>query len=308
VLRPISVAYGSQKLKSPAAIGWAMEWWGGEDPVLNRVCEEACGKLESRLPDAFGALTSSWPLPAEERNVIAHFLALHVLRSHAFRGWFEPVRERSLAEPRAERFRNSTQRRRFEAAMRSDRERGKKLISLMNKLATIFGSMHWTLLRFPEPLLLTSDQPVSAVPILDPGQIVEVAAMPDTGWLDTCEVRCPLAPRLALLASWWTGPEEAPTEGTWQQAVNLNTATSVQAVGYSFQTPERCPALAPAIFRDPPAPVLSALSPELLGGYGNDAARESPRRALAVRTVRDLVERQDHETVTLVTTAAPTAV
>jgi Protein of unknown function (DUF4238) len=307
MLRPVSVTYGPQKLKAPAAIGWAMEWWGGGDPVLNRVCEEACGKLETRLPDAFGALASSWPLSAEERNVIAHFLALHVLRSHAFRGWFELIRERSLAELGVERFRSRGQRRRFEQVMRSDRERGKKLISLMNKLATIFGSMHWTLLRFSEPVLLTSDQPVSAVPILDPGEIVEVAAIPDTGWLHTCEIRCPLTPRIALLGSWWMGLEGAPIEGTWQQAVNLNTATRVQAVRYSFHTPERLPAVAPAIFREPPAPVLSAISPDVLSGYGNHAARESSRRALAMRTVRDLVERQDHQTVTVVTAAAPTA-
>src|SRR4029077_5565648 len=97
-----------------------------------------------------------------------------------------------------------------------------RLISLINKLSSVFGSMHWTLLRFDDPLLITSDQPVAPVPLLTPGVIEPFAALPGGGWLDTLEVRCPLTPHLALLATWHMGPEAEPIAGTWQDAVNLN--------------------------------------------------------------------------------------
>ncbi len=66
----------------------------------------------------------------------------------------------------------------------SERERAASLLGMINKLATTFGSMHWTLIRFDEPLLLTSDQPVVAVPLLDR------ESRHDSGWADTVE-GCP---------------------------------------------------------------------------------------------------------------------
>ena len=303
LLQPVGVAHGPQKLKHPAGVGWDLEWWGAGDKVLNRVCEESCQKLETVLPQALAAAQSSWPLELSDRAVLAQFLALHVLRSRAFPDWLDAIRAQSLAGLR-ERFPSEQQYREFARVMGSDRERGKKLISLINKLGTVFGSMHWTLLRFDEPLLVTGDQPVSPVPLLAPGQVQEVAAIPDTGWLDTCEIRCPLTPRLALLMTWWSGPETDPLDGMWAHAVNLNTATTVQAVKQSFRYPGRLPALAPEVFAVPQPQVLSAISTGLLPGYTNETARTSNRREIAIKNVRQLVERQDHETLTILTGAA----
>lgn len=303
LLLPVSVAHGPQKLKSPAGVGWDLEWWGAGDKVLNRVCEESCQKLETVLPQALAAVQSSWPLELGDRAVLAQFLALHVLRSRAFPGWLEPIRARSLAELR-ERFPSDRHYKDFARVMSGDRECGKKLISLINKLGTVFGSMHWTFLRFDEPLLVTGDQPVSPVPLLGPGEVQEVAAILSAGWLDTCEIRCPLTPQLALVMTWWAGPEAGPVDGAWAHAVNLNTATTVQAVKQSFRFPGRLPALALEVFAVPQPQVLSAVATGLLPGYTNDTARSSARRELAIKKVRELIEQRDHETLTILTSAA----
>jgi hypothetical protein len=297
---PVSVEYGKQKPKSPAAVGWDLEWWGSDDAELNRVCEEAFGKLESKLPDALAAVRS-WPLNRNDRGVIAQFLALHVLRTRAFPTWFTGVRDSSLAQLQ-EHFQSRDEYEAFKRQRLTDRERAVRLISLINKLSSVFGSMHWTLLHFDEPLLITSDQPVAPVPLLTPGVIEPFAAIPRGGWLDTLEVRCPLTPHLALLATWHMGPEVEPIAGTWQDAVNLNLSSKAQATKQFVQTPEREPAMPPAIFAQPLPPIIVLISIQILSGYTLDAATRSLRRGQTSKIVTDLIELQDHKTITVLTT------
>jgi uncharacterized protein DUF4238 len=296
---PVSVEYGKQKPKSPAAVGWDLEWWGSDDAKLNRICEEACGKLESKLPDALAAV-ESWPLSQDDRAVIAQFLALHVLRTRAFPTWFAGVRDSSLAGLQ-ERFRSRNEYETFKHQRLTDRERAVRLISLINKLGSVFGSMHWTLLHFDEPLLITSDQPVAPVPLLTPGVIEPFVALPGGGWLDTLEVRCPLTPHLALLATWHMGPEAEPVAATWQHAVNLNASSKAQAAKQFIQTPEREPAMPGAIFAQMEPPILLPISIQILPGYTLDAATRSLRREQTSKIVTALIEQQDHKTITLLT-------
>jgi uncharacterized protein DUF4238 len=305
LLRPVSVRYGPQKLKAPAGVGWRKEWWGAGDDVLNRVCEENCGKLETVLPETLATVEPEWPLDLDDRAVLAQFLALHVLRTAAFTDWFTPTRDSSIAEYR-DHFPNRRSYERFRLQMRSDRERSVKLLSLINKLSSVFASMHWTLLSFDEPLLVTGDQPVCPVPILTPGVESPVAASPRDGWMDTSEIRCALTPQLALLMSWHLGPTVAPVAGTWAHAVNLNTAVIGQAVEQYFQTPTRLPALAPAIFREPQR-LLGPISLDVLPGYSVAEADVSPLRARTRKALEALIEDRDHETISVVHSELPAA-
>src|SRR4051794_17462345 len=132
--------------------------------------------------------------------------------------------------------------------MRSDRERAEKLLTLINKLSTAFGSMHWTLLRFDEPLLATSDQPVCGVPLLGDGKIRPISATLNDGWSETMEVRFALGPRLLWLGSWHMGPEAATIAGTWAHALDHNVAVTAQADLQWFHDPARPPALPARIF------------------------------------------------------------
>jgi hypothetical protein len=190
----------------------------------------------------------------------------------------------------------------FAAHARGDWQRANSLLSPLNKLATAVASMHWTLVQFDEPLLITSDQPVVGAPILGVGERREIEAMPSTGWADTIEIRFPLTPRLALLASWHPGVEcESVVPGTWEQAVNFNAAVRAQAHARWFHDPTRMPPFPPAVLW-PPATEFPALSPRLLPGYGSVAALNSPLRHWVLAEVQRLIERQDE---TLMCVARP---
>lgn len=71
LLRSVSLRYGPQKLKTPAAVAWEREWWRSGDPALNEACENACSQLESLLPDALAAIEADWPLRTPTRSVLA---------------------------------------------------------------------------------------------------------------------------------------------------------------------------------------------------------------------------------------------
>ena len=60
-------------------------------------------------------------------------------------------------------------------------------------LASMFGSMLWALVRFDEPCLFTSDQPVVAVPFQSGGP-EEVRPIPSAGLLQTLEYRIAIDP------------------------------------------------------------------------------------------------------------------
>ena len=190
--------------------------------------------------------------------------------------------------------------------LKSDRERSTKLFSFINKFSTIVASMHWTLLRFDERRLITGDQPVCPVPLLTPGVVTPIEAVPRGGWLDTCELRFPLTPTLALLGTWHMGAETTPVTGTWAQAINLNVAVRKQAVKQYFQTPELLPATPPAIDGTPQLYFLP-ISIEVIPGYSMGAARQSPLRHQTVREIQTLIDRQDRKTMTVVTSRSKAA-
>lgn len=298
LLRPVDVRFGLQKVKSPAAVAWRRDWWGADDPALNRACEEACGRLECVMPALLAEVEQRWPLAVEDRAVLAQFVALHIVRTQGFADWFAWERENSLEEFR-DRFTKREGFDVFRREMRTDRQRALKILRMINKLGTLVASMHWTLIRFREPVLITSDQPVCPVPLLADGTQAEVAAMPATGWIDTIEVRFPLTPRLALLGTWWVAPHGEPVEGSWAHAVNLNGAVRAQAYRQWFQTPHREPALPPAITREP---VLhfAPISPKVIPGYSTQAARESGLRERTKAEGERLIELQDDSTLTII--------
>lgn len=297
LLRPVSLRYGPQKLKTTAAVAWEREWWGSGDPALNEACEDACSQLENLLPDALAAIEADWPLRTPTRSVLAELMSLHVLRTRAFQRWFYPVRDASLAEYR-DRFADEHTFECWKLHMQSDQQRAERLLSAMNKLSTVLGSMHWSLLRFDEPLLITSDQPVCAVPLPAADPVQPFSAMPRAGWLDTYEVRFPLTPRLALLATWYMEAETTPVQGILDQAANLNTSVAGQASQQWFQTPECEPAFPESRPGEHPG-FLLPLATGLLEDYSMGAAIRSPLRDRTATIVRDLIELQDQKTVTI---------
>jgi hypothetical protein len=298
VLVRASVEYGDYKLRNPAAAGWVKDWWGSGDPALNEACEMACSPLEGHVPALLRDIDKRWPFPGDDvdRGILGQFMALHVLRTDGAKEFFAEARENSLGGMQAQ-WNASLPFERFADYMRSDGERARKLLAMVNKLASALSSMHWTLLRFQEPMLITSDQPVCPVPLLDEGENSPINPTPRGGWIDTIEVRFPLTPHHALLCSWHPWAEsDRPVEGTWAHAVNLNAAVRDQAGRYWFHDPRRKPPLPSPIFIAG-EPSLQPIVPEIIPGYSSGAARDSPLRSSVLTEIENLIERQEDSTM-----------
>jgi hypothetical protein len=296
--RRTRAAYGERKPKNPSAVGWVTDWWGSGDPSLNEACEKACRPLEGIVPPLLRAVEERWPFASDDddRGILGQFMALHVLRTDAAKQFFAVARENSLAGMRA-RWDKRMPFEQFAAHMRTDKERAHKLLTMVNKLASGFSSMHWTVLRFDEPMLITSDHPVCAVPLLDAGETREVDPTPAGGWMDTIEVRFPLTPHHGLICSWHPWAEQdRPVEGTWAHAVNFNAAVRGQAGRHWFHDPSRPPPLPALIYREVD-PTLQPITPEIIPGYSREVARESPLRRGVITEIEDLIERQDDSTM-----------
>lgn len=295
-LIPVDREWGIQKPKTPAAVGWQERWWSTDNPELNAMCEEACNRLETKVPPLLKRVRSSWPLEHEDRGLLAQFAALHVVRTDGFAEWFAQAREDSLKRYRHE-FSSPEGYEEFCRRMRSDAERAKKVLRL-NKMASLIGWMHWTLVVFDDPLLVTSDQPVAPVPILGEGQAEEVSVVPRGGWASLVEVRFPLSPYEALLGTWDPGNREAEiVRGTWATAIELNAITRAQARRY-YRTPEQEPAMPPAILKEQPH-AFGPLAPSLLSGYSTKVAMDSTRRKEAQAEVNRLIETGDDKTLSV---------
>jgi hypothetical protein len=246
VLRSVDVRYTSSVLRAPAAVGWVRDWWGKDDPTLNEDCEIAPRYLEDKVPRLLKEVEDLWPYSPADRALVAQFIALHVIRSDAGRDRVMEAREAALTQLRTAAD-DPALVECVAATVSTDRSLAQRLYGQVNKFASIFASMHWTLLHFDEPWLITSDQPVCPVPLLHQGETAQIDGSAGKGWIDMIEVRFPLGPRHALLAT-WVGPEhaEAAIPGSWQDAVNLNAASRAQARRQRFYDP-RC---------SPPSPSL----------------------------------------------------
>ncbi len=135
VLRPVSLEHGVQKPTTPAGAGWVRDWWGQDDPALNEACEAACQPLEGLVPELLANVEQRWPFAGDnERGLLAQFIALHVVRSEATRAWFAIAREDSLTSMQ-ENWNLSVPFDEFATVARSDKERARKLLAMINKLA-----------------------------------------------------------------------------------------------------------------------------------------------------------------------------
>lgn len=105
---------------------------------------------------------------------------------------------------------------------------------------TVFYAMHWTLVRFARPVLITSDHPIVLWPATEEPQPPTASA--GVGLLNTLEVRYPLTSQLCLLMTWHDEPD-APeiVPGNREKAQNVNGFTRAQAEDEWFYLPGATP-------------------------------------------------------------------
>lgn len=282
------VGGGLPEPKKAESVGYRRRFWS-ENPAVRRDYELACSRLEGHIPRLLSGLErGQLPREGEGRATLAEFIALHVLRTEAFREWHTAEVEHSIAKAEADPNYDGP----LEEVAEKLREPDEWLETFENTLASLgsaIGSMHLTFLKFEEPLLITGDHPVAAVPLMRPGQFSPFRGFPPGGCINTMEFRMPLTPSFAVIASWADRREARITvEAGEAEAVNLNLATIGLARRHWFSTPRRLPAL--------PDPLVleqrhsTPLTTTLIPGYGYDAIVRSDRRKRTFETIERKIE------------------
>lgn len=225
-----------------------------------------------------------------DRAELAQFIAIHIVRTGAFRVFLRGVTDEAIEDFREEeRLAPET----FRAAaqtFRGDRMHADALLGQISRIAGLLCSMQWSLVRFDADLLIAGDQPVVVLPI-QPTALTPASAMPDSGLANTLEIRFPLDPRTLLLMC-WADPNDpdAPLQGTFSQACNANCSQRAQALREWFYLSGTTPPfLVPPVMQ----PSVHPISTELQSGYSLEAAVRSGRRQAADALMAQIVGAQE---------------
>lgn len=289
--RVLLEAPGETELKRPSRVGFRRRFFS--DPKVARAAERRFSVYESEGISGLEQLGRSWPPTDQERLDIAKLVAVHMVRNPAF---VEATMSASstaisdnLDEYREQLTESQTQE--LIAHLTGEVFRIDHMFDLVPKHASLIASMHWTLLEFPEPLLATSDQPVTVVPLLPDGTTARVVAMPQTGYLMTEEVRFALDPHRALVFTWVNDIEaKRPALADDNFAAELNRAVIAQADREWFHHPDR---RATRLKRDDfSVEVCSSLGCQLIPEYSSGYAVESPRRHHTTKLINRMIDEQ----------------
>lgn len=280
---------GSESEIGPRAVGFQRDYWGSDD--VSRNVEQAFSTVENIALRMLRDLGERWPLSTEDRGALAEFVAIHLVRTPAFGAFIRQAGGRALDKAvQQQAARHGVTEAEVAAVARSMRTQPYHVNTMLGQIGRIgsgFGNMQWNLVRFPRDWLITSDQPVVAVPAAD-GVVSPASALPAFGLLNAMEVFFALDPRQLLLMSWANQPDaEQPLSGTYRQACSINCATRAQALTEWVSRPgTRPPFLAPPILE----PTVYAISTELLPGYSAKVAAQSERRTAANRLMMRMIE------------------
>lgn len=211
--------------------------------------ENSLGMLEGAVQSAFTAIDrGELPLGSETKAVMAEFIGTQMARGVAYRemrnahaqqneSWLrERVRELFIEHAPAERHTDADDYAgQYDLSRLSERNvQIRAAIGTGQILANTLVNMRWTTIRFAGPMLLSSDQPI--VCWLGPHR-----ASPWGPWAAT-EIRVPLSPSLALVATWDDGPDPAkPIDGDLLNALSVNHYTRRQAVDWVYWMPGNRP-------------------------------------------------------------------
>lgn len=280
---------GASELKQPGNVGFRRRFFS--DSELARAAERRFSVYESQGISGLTQLGRSWPPTDQQRLDIAKLVAIHMVRNPAF---VEATKSASgaLVRDNLDEYREQLTEDQTEELighLSGEVFRVDHMFDLVPKHASLIASMHWTVLEFQVPLLATGDQPVTVVPLLRDGETARVAAMPETGYLMTEEMRFALDPCRALVFTWLNDIEsEGPVLAGDEFAAELNRAVIAQADREWFHHPSR---RATRLKRDDLGfEACSSLGHQLIAEYSTEYAVESPRRLHAVKLINRMIE------------------
>jgi hypothetical protein len=227
------VPEGKRLQLSPSQVGVRKKFYAGSPaPDGTRSAapaERARGAVETKALPLLRNLADRWPVPnAEERAWVALWLAMTMCAS---------PRQRQQIPGTVARFYAALEREApllaaLTASQRQELTAAEfELDSMFEEVSTVaslLGQMHWTLLRFVWPALISSDHPVSTV--LWTSDTRRSAGSPSVLLLDSLEVRVAVSPTTALLLTWADADDRvdamhaeghhlrAFNRGAWEQA------------------------------------------------------------------------------------------
>lgn len=169
---------GRHFTNAPKNVGWRKRYYSRTRPDGTRIddVEWSMSQVEGAVAPLLREVDQRWPLDNSAKATLAEFAALQLLRGPRFRHWGEQQLEQSIEEMGADEglkglpseYGLPVRRQDVERVadqLRTDTQRHVRMLALISKIASILGSMHWTLLRFDAPLLAASDHPVHVWPM-----------------------------------------------------------------------------------------------------------------------------------------------
>lgn len=277
--------------RTPKTVGYRPRYFANRE--IARRAEQRLSVIEGKGLEVLNQLDEVWPLEGkgtiEPRWYLARLVAVHMVRNPGFWDKMAQSASISIAQRLPEYKLNATQERELLQVLTSEEFAVDHMFSMIAKSASMIASAHWTVIEFEDRLLATSDQPVTAVPLLDDGAKTPVDPQPAHGLLNTEEFRFPIDPNRALLFTWADAldtPE--PVQGDDDIAANLNRSVIGQAELEWFHHPARRPTTLPrsGLYTED----CTALGRLLLPNYSTAAAVDSPRRREANRCIERMTE------------------
>jgi len=267
--------------------------WERPDGETFHDVDWALDQGENTIAPVLRRIRELWPLSPENKAAVAELLALQVVR-----GPREFARLDAIVEAELEVFAQFTDHppgdgvidgRLTETALQQLREdmtgsthRMTRMLKHARMGTSIVGSMHWSLVEFDEPILATSDHPVHLWPLAQRSLRPQATATP--GFRETLEVKWPLGPSLALLATWQDiGDNPEPLRGSAPLAASLNTCAIAQAEEQWLHRPNTSPP------RRQPTELLNPWSRYLFTAYNARAAGRSARRHQVAELLKPLL-------------------
>jgi hypothetical protein len=254
--------------------------------------EWTLGEIESAATPLLRSFEDDWPLSGDDELRLAVLFAFQHLRTPRWKQAYERrtrsfVDEYDRENPTAL---SPAEVEEHNAQLLSDSHRLTQMISTGMTAASVFASMHWTLLDFSRPVVATSDHPVVLWPGVE-SRSPQATEITQVGVLECIEIRLPLSPTRAVLMTWSDNAddEDSRVRGTRDHAANLNAFTIESADRQWFCQPGSSTPRASGNLRP--------LSIGLVPGYTAVAAANSRRRQSVSEMVnkkipRDLADRE----------------
>lgn len=237
--------------------------------------------IERAAGPILGDVDQRWPLTFDDKRTLAEFFAVQMVRGPRFFDHRAELVEQAARQQAEQLFAGrpvperviERQIARHVAMFLSDTDRFVSMLRLSRLLITYLASMQWTLLRFKDPVIALSDQPVVIWPLDRGGADTSVPQAWGPG--GALEVRVPVSPYLAIVMAWFDEGDGAVRAGRRGQAKALNAFTIAQADRQWMHIPGHPPALRRGAFEP--------LSPQVIRGYTAQSAQQSFRRTEAMR-------------------------